>query len=159
VHAPWKETKEGAIAFIFKSPGKKPELMDAKGNPLRAGIVIYDGSLIRIAASSWHGRKDRSVVSRCGPALFASSGSRLVSTPLRHSMILKEALTPLRLSGLLKRGTTAQTHYTGAKARLSLPSLPSRSPTYQSRRAAARGLPSSNDHRSCFPYGYAQRAA
>lgn len=49
VHAPWKETKEGAIAFNFKSPSKKPELMDAKGNPLKAGIVIHDGSLIRIA--------------------------------------------------------------------------------------------------------------
>lgn len=49
VHAPWKETKEGAIAFNFQSPSKKPELMDAKGNPLKAGIVIYGGSRIRIS--------------------------------------------------------------------------------------------------------------
>ena len=49
VHAPWKETKEGAIAFNFKSPSKKPELTDAKGNPLKADIVIHDGSLIRVS--------------------------------------------------------------------------------------------------------------
>lgn len=48
VHLPWKEAKEGAIAFNFKSPKKKPQLVDAKGNPLRDGIVIRGGSLIRI---------------------------------------------------------------------------------------------------------------
>lgn len=49
VHTPWKETKEGSIAFNFKSPSKKPELFDAKGNPLKASVVIGGGSLIRIA--------------------------------------------------------------------------------------------------------------
>ncbi|MDE5451922.1 hypothetical protein GWE18_03395 [Bradyrhizobium sp. CSA112] len=45
---PWKETKEGAIAFNFKSPRKKPELTDSKGKPLKAGTRIRGGSLIRI---------------------------------------------------------------------------------------------------------------
>ncbi|HXI08631.1 MAG TPA: hypothetical protein VNJ49_20145 [Bradyrhizobium sp.] len=46
---PWKETKEGAIAFNFKSPKKRPQLTDAKGKALKQGIIIRDGSLIRIA--------------------------------------------------------------------------------------------------------------
>ncbi|MFB6458629.1 hypothetical protein [Bradyrhizobium tunisiense] len=49
VHAPWKETKEGAIAFNFKSPKKQPLLTDAKGAPLKVGIIIRSGSLIRIS--------------------------------------------------------------------------------------------------------------
>ncbi|QAU43020.1 hypothetical protein [Bradyrhizobium guangdongense] len=49
MYVPWKETKEGAIAFIFASPKKQPELVDAKGNALKQGIIIRDGSLIRIA--------------------------------------------------------------------------------------------------------------
>jgi DNA-directed RNA polymerase len=49
VYLPWKETKEGTIAFYFRSPKKQPELVDAKGNPLKQGIVIRGGSLIRIA--------------------------------------------------------------------------------------------------------------
>ncbi|MBR0895778.1 hypothetical protein JQ616_12515 [Bradyrhizobium tropiciagri] len=48
VHVPWKETKEREIAFIFKSPKKKPVLTDAKGNPLNAGIIIRGGALIRL---------------------------------------------------------------------------------------------------------------
>lgn len=51
VHLPWKETKEGCIAFNFKSPKKKPELLDAKGVPLRPGIIIRAGTLIRIVGS------------------------------------------------------------------------------------------------------------
>ncbi len=63
VHAPWKETKEGAIAFIFKSPSKKPELFDAKDNPLKAGVVIREGSLIRIAGfvAAWEKGTKRGV--------------------------------------------------------------------------------------------------
>ncbi len=49
VHLPWKETKEGAIAFNFKSPKKKPRLVDAKGVDLKLGIIIHSGSMIRIA--------------------------------------------------------------------------------------------------------------
>ena len=49
IHMPWKETKEGAIAFNFKSPKKKPELTDSKGKPLKAGTRIRSGSLLRIA--------------------------------------------------------------------------------------------------------------
>lgn len=49
VHLPFKETKEGAIAFNFKSPKKKPQLTDAKGKALKEGTVIRGGSLIRIA--------------------------------------------------------------------------------------------------------------
>lgn len=49
VHLPWKETKEGAIAFVFKSPKKKPELLDSKGAPLPNGVIIREGCLIRIA--------------------------------------------------------------------------------------------------------------
>lgn len=45
---PWRETEDGAVAFVFRSPKKQPILTDAKGNPLSAGIVISDGSLIRI---------------------------------------------------------------------------------------------------------------
>jgi DNA-directed RNA polymerase len=48
-HLPWKKTKDGCISFIFKSPKKKPVLVDAKGNLLKAGIIIYGGSLVRIA--------------------------------------------------------------------------------------------------------------
>ncbi len=49
VRLPWRETKEGAIAFNFKSPKKKPELTDSKGKPLKVGTRICGGSLIRIA--------------------------------------------------------------------------------------------------------------
>ncbi|SFM85590.1 hypothetical protein SAMN05216573_10520 [Bradyrhizobium sp. Rc3b] len=49
VYVPWKETKEGAIAFFFRSPKKQPELVDAKGNSLKQGIIICGGSLIRVA--------------------------------------------------------------------------------------------------------------
>lgn len=51
VHLPWKETKEGGIAFNFKSPKKKPHLTDAKGKPLKAGITIRGGTKLRIAGS------------------------------------------------------------------------------------------------------------
>ncbi|MET4292496.1 hypothetical protein [Bradyrhizobium sp. LB5.2] len=63
VHTPWKETKEGAIAFNFKSPKKKPELFDAKGNPLKPGIVIHGGSLIRISGliAAWQKGQKRGV--------------------------------------------------------------------------------------------------
>ncbi|MBR1169159.1 hypothetical protein [Bradyrhizobium liaoningense] len=63
VHAPWKETKEGAIAFNFKSPSKKLELFDARGNPLKAGVVIHGGSLIRIAGviAAWEKGAKRGV--------------------------------------------------------------------------------------------------
>jgi len=49
VHMPWKETPDGGIAFVFKSPKKKPLLSDAKGKPLPMGATIRGGSLIRIA--------------------------------------------------------------------------------------------------------------
>jgi DNA-directed RNA polymerase len=49
VRLPWKETKEGVIAFNFKSPKKKPELTDSKGKLLKAGTSIRSGSSIRIA--------------------------------------------------------------------------------------------------------------
>ncbi|MBR0751729.1 hypothetical protein JQ604_06005 [Bradyrhizobium jicamae] len=49
VHLPWKETKEGNIAFNFKSPSKRPELFDAKGNTLKTCVAIRSGSLIRIS--------------------------------------------------------------------------------------------------------------
>lgn len=65
VHLPFKETKEGSIAFNFKSPKKKPMLTDSKGKPLApkylskedekldrvnpAFQAIRGGSLIRIA--------------------------------------------------------------------------------------------------------------
>jgi len=63
VHAPWKETKEGAIAFNFKSPSKKPELFDAKNNPLKDGVVIRSGSLIRVAGiiAAWEKGAKRGV--------------------------------------------------------------------------------------------------
>lgn len=63
VHLPWKETKEGAIAFNFKSPKKKPEFVDARGNPLRQGIIIRGGSLIRIVGvmAAWEKGTKRGV--------------------------------------------------------------------------------------------------
>lgn len=63
VHAPWKETKEGAIAFNFKSPSKKPDLFDAKGNPLKATVVIRGGALIRISGviAAWEKGAKRGV--------------------------------------------------------------------------------------------------
>jgi hypothetical protein len=63
VHAPWKETKEGAIAFNFKSPKKKPQLTDSKGKPLPKGAVIRGGSLIRIAGviAAWEKGAKRGV--------------------------------------------------------------------------------------------------
>lgn len=63
VHVPWKETNEGAIAFIFKSPSKKPALFDAKDNLLKAGVVIRGGFLIRIAGviAAWEKGAKRGV--------------------------------------------------------------------------------------------------
>jgi hypothetical protein len=63
VHLPWKETKEGAIAFIFKSPKKKPQLSDAKGKALKQGTIIRGGSLIRIAGviAAWEKGAKRGV--------------------------------------------------------------------------------------------------
>lgn len=63
VHLPWKETKEGAIAFNFKSPTKKPELTDAKGNPIKAGVHIGSRSLIRITGviAAWEKGTKRGV--------------------------------------------------------------------------------------------------
>lgn len=48
IELPWKATKDGAIAFNFKSPKKQPILTDAKGELLKSGIIIRGGSLIRI---------------------------------------------------------------------------------------------------------------
>ncbi|WP_234685094.1 hypothetical protein [Bradyrhizobium monzae] len=48
VYLPVKKAKDGAIVFVFKSPKKQPELVDAKGNALGQGIIIRGGSLIRI---------------------------------------------------------------------------------------------------------------
>ncbi|MCL2714600.1 MAG: hypothetical protein FWD68_08495 [Alphaproteobacteria bacterium] len=63
VHAPWKETQDGSIAFTFKSPKKKPLLMDSKGKPLPAGATIRGGSLIRIAGviAAWEKGAKRGV--------------------------------------------------------------------------------------------------
>lgn len=63
IHLPWKETKEGAIAFNFKSPKKKPQLTDAKGKALKAGTIIRGGSLIRIAGvvAAWEKGSKRGV--------------------------------------------------------------------------------------------------
>jgi DNA-directed RNA polymerase len=63
VHLPWKETKEGAIAFNFKSPKKKPQLTDAKGKALKQGTIIRGGSLIRIAGviAAWEKGAKRGV--------------------------------------------------------------------------------------------------
>lgn len=63
LHLPWKETKEGDIAFNFKSPKKKPMLTDAKGKPLPKGAVIRGGSLIRIAGviAAWEKGTKRGV--------------------------------------------------------------------------------------------------
>lgn len=63
VFLPWKETKEGDIAFIFKSPKKKPMLMDSKGKALKKGIIIRGGSLIRIAGviAAWEKGSKRGV--------------------------------------------------------------------------------------------------
>lgn len=63
VHLPWKETKEGEIAFNFKSPKKKPELLDAKGMPLRPGIIIRAGTLIRVVGSvaAWEKGEKRGI--------------------------------------------------------------------------------------------------
>src|SRR4029077_3042179 len=79
VHLPWKETKEGAIAFNFKSPKKNPQLTDAKGKALApkylskeaaenddlnpAYKAIRGGSLIRIAGviAAWEKGAKRGV--------------------------------------------------------------------------------------------------
>jgi DNA-directed RNA polymerase len=63
VHLPWKETKEGSIAFNFKSPTKKPELTDAKGNPIKAGVIIGSRSLIRLTGviAAWEKGSKRGV--------------------------------------------------------------------------------------------------
>jgi hypothetical protein len=63
VHLPWKETKEGAIAFNFKSPKKKPQLSDAKGKALKEGTIIRGGSLLRIAGviAAWEKGAKRGV--------------------------------------------------------------------------------------------------
>jgi hypothetical protein len=63
VHLPWKETKEGAIAFNFKSPKKKPQLTDSKGKALKQGTTIRGGSLIRIAGviAAWEKGTKRGV--------------------------------------------------------------------------------------------------
>ena len=63
IHLPWKETKEGSIAFNFKSPKKKPQLTDAKGKALKLGITVRGGSLIRIAGviAAWEKGAKRGV--------------------------------------------------------------------------------------------------
>ena len=63
VHLPWKETKEGDIAFIFKSPKKKPMLTDSKGKALKEGTTIRGGSIIRIAGviAAWEKGSKRGV--------------------------------------------------------------------------------------------------
>lgn len=63
INLPWKETKEGEIAFIFKSPKKKPMLTDSKGKPLPQGSIICSRSLIRISGviASWEGGSKRGV--------------------------------------------------------------------------------------------------
>ncbi|WAB80144.1 DNA-directed RNA polymerase [Rhodopseudomonas palustris] len=63
VHLPWKETKEGDIAFIFKNPKKKPILTDSRGKPLKEGTVIRGGSKIRIAGviAAWEKGAKRGV--------------------------------------------------------------------------------------------------
>ena len=63
VHLPWKETKEGALAFNFKSPKKKPQLTDSKGKPLKTGTTIRGGSLIRVAGviAAWEKGTKRGV--------------------------------------------------------------------------------------------------
>ncbi len=63
VHLPWKETKEGAIAFNFKSPKKKPRLLDAKGAPLLPGIIVRSGCRIRVAGviAAWEKGSKRGV--------------------------------------------------------------------------------------------------
>ncbi len=63
VHFPWKEMKDGTIAFIFKSPRKQPELLDAKGVNLKHGIIIHSGSMIRIAGviAAWEKGTKRGV--------------------------------------------------------------------------------------------------
>ncbi|UYO44346.1 hypothetical protein KQX63_23840 [Rhodopseudomonas palustris] len=63
IHLPWKETKEGDTAFIFKSPKKKPILTDSRGKPLKEGTVIRSGSKIRIAGviAAWEKGTKRGV--------------------------------------------------------------------------------------------------
>jgi hypothetical protein len=63
IHLPWKDTKEGEIAFMFKSPKKKPQLTDSKGKPLKAGTIILSGSKIRIAGviAAWQKGRMRGV--------------------------------------------------------------------------------------------------
>lgn len=63
VHLPWKETKEGTIAFSFKSPKKKPQLTDSKGKALKQGTSIRGGSSIRIAGviAAWEKGAKRGV--------------------------------------------------------------------------------------------------
>jgi DNA-directed RNA polymerase len=63
VHLPWRETNDGGVAFKFKSPKKKPELIDAKGDPLKAGVIIHNGSLMRVAgvAAAWEKGSKRGV--------------------------------------------------------------------------------------------------
>ncbi|PYF01680.1 hypothetical protein BJ122_11987 [Rhodopseudomonas faecalis] len=60
---PWKETKEGDTAFVFKSPKKKPDLVDAKGQPLNNGVSICGGSIIRIGGlvAAWEKGRIRGV--------------------------------------------------------------------------------------------------
>jgi len=63
VHLPWRETAAGEIVFIFKAPKFKPELEDAKGKPLKAGVLIRGGSIIRIAGviAAWEKGAKRGV--------------------------------------------------------------------------------------------------
>jgi hypothetical protein len=63
VHLPWKELDDGTIAFNFKSPKKKPMLSDSKGKPLKAGISIRGGTLLRIAGviAAWEKGAKRGV--------------------------------------------------------------------------------------------------
>ncbi|MGO3931216.1 hypothetical protein [Rhodopseudomonas pseudopalustris] len=63
VHLPWWKTKEGVIAFKFKSPRKQPKLTDAKGRLLNAGTVIRGGTQLRIAGviAAWEKGEKRGV--------------------------------------------------------------------------------------------------
>ncbi|MET0439465.1 MAG: hypothetical protein ABW043_18410 [Devosia sp.] len=63
VHLPWKKPKDGRIAFMFKSPKKKPELFDAKGAPLKPNVRIGEGALIRISGvmAAWEKGTKRGV--------------------------------------------------------------------------------------------------
>ena len=63
VHLPWKLTKDGRVAFIFKSPKKQPELLNSENKALGRSTAIRSGDRIRVAGviAAWEAGVKRGI--------------------------------------------------------------------------------------------------